>query len=59
MNIFGGQEVKLNPICPCCDSKYATLVSEGKDWKEWCCLKCRRVFSERNNKIQVRGQLNG
>ena len=57
MNISGeGKEVKLNPICPCCGFKYATLVAEDKNWKEWVCLKCRRVYSEKNGKIQIRGE---
>lgn len=60
MNFFGeGNKVKLNPECPCCGFKYASLVAEGKNWKEWVCLKCRRVYSEKDNKIEVRGVLNG
>lgn len=57
MNIFGeGGEVKLNPECPCCNFKYANLIAEGKTWKEWVCLKCRRVYVEKDSKIEIRGE---
>lgn len=42
--------------CPCCGFKYANLIAEGKDWKEWVCLSCRRVYTEKHNKIVVRGE---
>lgn len=57
MNFFGeGGNKKLNPECPCCSYKYASLIAEKKVWKEWVCLKCRKVFVEKDTGIEVRGE---
>lgn len=61
MNIFGQYgKTKLSPECPCCKNEYSNLIAQGKDWKEWNCLKCRRVFViKKDGEIQIRGKVNG
>ena len=56
MNIFSDKIYKLNPECPCCKGIYSNLIAKGDNWKEWVCLNCRRVYVEKNDKIEIRGK---
>ena len=59
MNIFGERSEKEKELkwhcCPVCNSKYTSFVAVGKNWVEYCCCECRRVFVEKDTGIEVKG----
>ena len=56
MNFFGeGEKKEFSPKCPDCGCRFTFEIAEGKDWTEYRCSKCHRVFAVIDGKIKLLG----